>query len=471
MAEEGKLKIYNSLSEKKEVFIPSEDNLVKMYVCGPTVYDRSHLGHGVSYVRFDFIRRSLEFLGYKVKFIMNITDIHDDILKRAKELNISPLKLARKYEKEFKEDMKMVKFKFPNKFTRVTEYIPQIIDLIKKLIKNGFAYETEDGVYFDVSKFKDYGKLSKIRLEKAITGTRVRTDKYEKEEVYDFALWKKENDKFVFNSPWGKGRPGWHIECSVMSVKNLGIPIDIHGGGLDLKFPHHENEIAQSEAGYGVKPFVRFWLHSGLLYINGQKMSKSLGNFIFLRDYLKENSPRFFRFFVLSHHYRSQIDFKEENIKNAKKSFFSLNEKIALLIQTKFGLNSGKSFGLNLGKISLNYYKKKILSALEDDFNSPLMLSYIFELLKEAENLILKNSLSEKSRKEIIKFLKDLDKVFVFLFPWKKIDKKIKKLIKLREKYRRLKIFEKADKIRKELKEKGIYLNDLREKTIICDNR
>lgn len=456
------LRIYNSLSNKKEIFKPLKDNFVKMYVCGPTVYDRSHLGHGVSYVRFDFIRRSLEFLGYRVKFIMNITDVHDDIVKRAKKIRIYPLKLARKYEKEFKEDMKLVKFKFPNRFTRVTEYIPEIIDLIKNLIKNSYAYETEDGVYFDISKFKDYGKLSGIKLEKLVTGTRIRTDKYEKEEIVDFALWKKENDKFVFDSPWGKGRPGWHIECSVMSVKNLGMPIDIHGGGLDLKFPHHENEIAQSEAGYGKKPFVRFWLHSGLLYINGQKMSKSLGNFIFLRDYLKESSPRFFRFFVLSHHYRSQIDFNEKNVEEAKNSFFSLNEKIALLTQIKLNNYSKES-------IDLKTYRKKILSAIEDDFNSPLLLSYIFELLKESENLILKNSLSEKSRKEIIKFLKEIDKIFVFLFPWKKLTLEVKNMVLKRDKLRKEKKFFLADKIRDKLKEKNIHLNDLKEKTIIID--
>jgi len=454
------LKIYNSLTRKKQIFKPLQDKLVRMYVCGPTVYDASHLGHGVSYLRFDFIRRSFEFLSYKVKFIMNITDIHDDILKRARELNISPLKLARKYEKEFLKDMKAIHFKFPQKFTRVTQHLKEIIDLIKKLIAKGYAYETEDGVYFNVRKFKNYGKLSGIKLNKALTGTRVKTDKYEKEEAYDFALWKKENDEWLFDSPWGKGRPGWHIECSAMSIKYLGIPFDIHGGGLDLKFPHHENEIAQSEGAYG-KKFVNFFIHAGLLYINGQKMSKSLGNFIFLKDFLKNNSPRFFRFFVLKHHYRSPIDFNDQNLEEAKNSFISLNEKIAKLTNLK-NLKGKK-------KVNLRAYQKKIISALQDDFNSPLIIAHLFDLLKESEELLIKNELSESSRKEILKFLKDLDKIFEFLFPWQKIPPKITNLVKKRERLRNFKKFEEADKIREELKKLGYLIIDLPQKSIIVD--
>jgi cysteinyl-tRNA synthetase len=330
------------------------------------------------------------------------------------------------------------------------------------LIKKGYAYETSDGVYFSVSKFKGYGRLSGRKLESAVTGTRVKTDKYEKEEVADFALWKKENDEWLFNSSWGKGRPGWHIECSAMSIKYLGMPFDIHGGAIDLIFPHHENEIAQSEAAYG-KKFVNFYLHSGLLYVNGQKMSKSLGNYIELRDYLKENSPRFLRFFVFKHHYRSPIDFNEENIKEAKSSFESLNEKIAKLDQIK-----------NLkGKKSLNIksYEKKVLEALNDDFNSPLALSYIFELLNEAENLLIKDELKEKSRKEVLSFLKKLDKFLLFLFPWQKIDKKIIKLVKKRERLRNLKKFEEADKIREELKKLGIKVVDIKNKSVVINIR
>jgi cysteinyl-tRNA synthetase len=453
-----KIKFYNSLTKEKEDFKPLKDKLIRMYVCGPTVYGPSHLGHAVTYIRFDFIRRYLELLGYKVRFVMNITDIHDDILKKSRELNVKPKNLADKYTKEFFKDIESLKIKKAFKYPRVSDHLKEIINLIKVLIKKGYAYETSDGVYFSVSKFKGYGKLSGRRLESAVTGTRVRTDKYEKEEVVDFALWKKENDEWLFNSPWGKGRPGWHIECSAMSIKYLGMPFDIHGGAIDLIFPHHENEIAQSEAAYE-KKFVNFYLHSGLLYVNGQKMSKSLGNYIELRDYLKENSPRFLRFFVFKHHYRSPIDFNEENIKEAKSSFESLNEKIAKLEQIK-----------NLkGKKILNIksYERKVLEALNDDFNSPLALSYIFELLNEAENLLIKDELKEKSRKEILSFLKKLDKFILFLFPWQKIDKKIINLVKKRERLRNLKKFEEADKIREDLMKSGIKLIDLNKKTVV----
>lgn len=448
---------YNSLTRKKERFKPIKDNLVRMYVCGPTVYGPSHLGHAVTYIRFDFIRRFLEFLGYKVKFVMNITDIHDDILKKSRELKVPPQKLANKYTQEFFKDLESLKIKKAFKYPRVSEHLKEIIELIKILLQKGFAYETNDGIYFDISKFKNYGKLSGIKLEKEITGTRVKTDKYEKEEVSDFALWKKENDEWLFDSPWGKGRPGWHIECSAMSIKYLGIPFDLHGGALDLIFPHHENEIAQSEAAHN-KKFVNFYLHSGLLYVNGQKMSKSLGNYIELKDYLKKNSAAFLRFFVFLHHYRSPIDFNEKNLKEAKNSFNSLREKIAKLIQIK-NLKGKK-------EIKLKTYKVKILKALEDDFNSPLALSFIFSLLKEADDLLNKNELSENSRKEVLSFLKSLDKFLFFIFPWESIPLKIKNLVKKREKLRKNKKFNEADKIREKIKDLGYSLIDL-QKTVV----
>ncbi len=355
--------------------------------------------------------------------------------------------------------MRIIKFKKPNKFTKVTEHLKEIIELIKKLIKKGYAYETEDGVYFKVSKFKNYGKLSGIKIEKEITGTRVKTDKYEKESAVDFALWKKENDEWLFDSPWGKGRPGWHIECSAMSIKYLGIPFDLHGGALDLIFPHHENEIAQAEAAYG-KKFVNFFLHGGLLTINGQKMSKSLGNFIFLKDYLKENSPRFFRFFVLLHHYRSPIDFNEKNIKEAENLFFNLNERLARLSQLK-----------HQGKRAYSFKKtyQKIIKALKNDFNSNLAFHLLYQELNKIDDLIKNQQLNQKSAKEILNYLKKLDSFFLYLFPWQKIDRETKNLIKQREKLRKEGRFEEADQIRKKLEEKNIYLEDLKEKTLMIN--
>ncbi len=454
---------YNSLLKKKDRFKPLKNDMIKMYVCGPTVYGPSHLGHAVTYIRFDFIRRFLEFLGYKVKFVMNITDIHDDILKKSRELKISPQKLADKYTEEFYKDLENLKIKKAFKYPRVSNHLKEIINLIKILIQKGYAYETSDGVYFDISKFKNYGKLSGIKIEQEISGTRVKTDKYEKEEVSDFALWKKENDEWLFNSPWGQGRPGWHIECSAMSIKYLGIPFDIHGGALDLIFPHHENEIAQSEAAYG-KKFVNFFLNSGLLYVNGQKMSKSLGNYIELRKFIqgkrelsqisssdtnqheslqaiaRQKYPaRFLRFFVFIHHYRSPIDFNEKNLQNAWETFFNLNEKIAKLKKV-----TTKQKDL-----------QNLLKILEDDFNSP---KFFAELYKLIEN----NKIS-------LQDLKKLDKFLVFLLPWRKLTLNEKKLIYQREKLRKEKKFTLADKIRNELEKKFIYLQDLKNKTLIIN--
>lgn len=429
---------YNSLTKKKENFVSLKNKLIRVYVCGPTVYGPSHLGHGVTYIRFDFIRRFLEFLGYKIKFVMNITDIHDDILKKSRELKIHPKKLADKYTKEFYKDLESLKIKKAFKYPRVSEHLKEIIDLIKILVDKGCAYETSDGVYFNISKFKNYGKLSGIKIEKEITGTRIKTDKYEKEEVSDFALWKKENDEWLFDSPWGKGRPGWHIECSAMSIKYLGIPFDLHGGAIDLIFPHHENEIAQSEAAYN-KKFVNFYLHSGLLYINGQKMSKSLGNYIELREFLQKYPARFLRFFVFLHHYRSPIDFNEKNLKNAWETYFNLNERIAKLRSKKL---TKQNF-------------QKLIKNLEDDFNSPKFFAELY-------NLIENNKIS-------LKDLKNLDKFLVFLFPWRKLTLKEKKIIKQRERLRKEKKFEKADEIRNKLEEKFIYLQDLKTKTLLIN--
>ncbi len=432
------MNFYNSLTKRKESLRPLKNNLIRMYVCGPTVYGPSHLGHAVTYIRFDFIRRFLEFLGYKVKLVINITDIHDDILKKSQELKIPPQKLADKYTQEFYKDLESLRIKKAFKYPRVSENLKEIINLIKILIQKGYAYETNDGVYFDISKFKNYGRLSGIIIEKELTGTRVKTDKYEKEEVSDFALWKKENDKWLFSSPWGKGRPGWHIECSAMSIKYLDMPFDLHGGAIDLIFPHHENEIAQSEAAYG-KKFVNFYLHSGLLYVNGQKMSKSLGNYIELREFLQKYPARFLRFFVFLHHYRSPIDFNEKNLKNAWETYFNLNERIVKLKAKEF-----KEKNL-----------RNIVKILEDDFNSPKFFAKLYEIIE-------KNEISLSN-------LKNLDKFLLFLFPWRKLTPKEKALIRQRNRLRQEKKFAQADIIRQNFEKKFIYLQDLKNKTLVIN--
>ena len=312
------MKLYNTLTRKIEEFKPIKENEVGIYTCGPTVYGPGHLGHARSYTTFDLLKRTLIYDSFKVKHVLNITDVHDDMIKKADEEGITIFELADRYIPLFKQDMVDLNVLPADYYPRVTEHIPEIIEMIKVLIDKGFAYVEKDGsVYFDVSKFKNYGQLSGRKLEEARTGTRVQTDKYEKEEATDFALWKgvlaSQGDSLEsgasWDSPWGKGRPGWHIECSVMSKKLLGETIDIHAGAMDLKFPHHENEIAQSETANGAK-FVNYWLHAGLLDVEGRKMSKSLGNFIEIHE-VKEKGidPLALRYLFLTVGYRDKLNF------------------------------------------------------------------------------------------------------------------------------------------------------------------
>ncbi|HIP89105.1 MAG TPA: cysteine--tRNA ligase, partial [Thermococcus paralvinellae] len=297
------MKIYNTLTKQKEEFKPLKEGEVRMYVCGPTVYDYTHLGHARTYIAFDVIRRYLEHRGYTVLMVMNFTDIDDKIIRRAQETGEDPKELAEKFLKYFLEDMKALKVKPADIYPRVTEHIQDIIKFVEKLEEKGYAYEGSDGVYFEVQKFKDYGKLSGIKLEELRKGARVEPGEG-KRNPEDFALWKKAKPgEPKWDSPWGEGRPGWHIECSTMSTKYLGEQFDIHGGGNDLIFPHHENEIAQTEACTG-KRWVRYWLHTGFVMVKGEKMSKSLGNFVTIRELLQRYSPEVIRFFVLQKHYR-----------------------------------------------------------------------------------------------------------------------------------------------------------------------
>ncbi|MHA1301901.1 MAG: cysteine--tRNA ligase, partial [Candidatus Helarchaeota archaeon] len=308
------LKIFNDLTGKKEDFIPLEDNKVKMYVCGPTVYDYSHLGHARVYVFFDVVYRYLKFKGFDVIYIQNLTDIDDKIINRAIEENISIFQLAEKYTEFYFRDMKKLNALSANFYPRATQHITDMIEAIKVLIEKGFAYESGGNVYFSVENFDSYGKLSKRPIEE-LKDTEISSDKRNPK---DFALWKRRKDNEPYwNSPWGPGRPGWHIECSIMAIKYLGNSIDIHGGGQDLIFPHHENEIAQSEAFTG-KKFVNFWIHNAFLTINKEKMSKSLGNFFTINEILEKRSPENLRYFLISTHYRKPIEYNEDNLDQAK---------------------------------------------------------------------------------------------------------------------------------------------------------
>ncbi|MCP6718744.1 MAG: cysteine--tRNA ligase [Patescibacteria group bacterium] len=444
------LKIYNTLSRKKETFKPIKKNQVGMYTCGPTVYGPGHLGHARSYVNFDILKRMFLYNGYKVKHILNITDVHDDMIKKANELDITIRKLANRYTPLFLKDLADLNIIPANKYPKVTEHVPGIIRMTQALINKDYGYVEKDGsVYYDVSKFKNYGKLSGIKLDKAKTGTRVETDKYEKKDIADFALWKgwKKGEPY-WKSPWGKGRPGWHIECSVMASKYLGKTIDLHGGAMDLKFPHHENEIAQSEAANEVR-FVNYWFHAGLLDIEGQKMSKSLGNYIEMHEVKSKGfNPLSLRYLFLTAHYRSKMNFTWKSLKSAEQSLNNLYQKV---IEIKTG-NKKQTARNEI----MQSYQKKFLRSINDDLDMPKALALMWNVVKS----------KKLSNEEKYKIILDFDKVFgLNLAKIKKpsIPKKIKDLVKIREEYRKKDDWKKADRARKEIKELGYSIKDTKE--------
>ncbi|RLF36426.1 MAG: cysteine--tRNA ligase, partial [Thermoplasmata archaeon] len=324
------LRIYNTLSREKELFIPLEKNRVRMYVCGMTVYSDAHIGHARTYFAFDVIRRYLEYKGYRVTYVQNITDVDDKIIAAANREGIHPLEYSKRYAERCLKDLDNLGIRRADIYPKASETIPDMIKMIQQIIDNGYGYEANGDVYFSVEKFKEYGKLSRQNIAKMKIGARIKPGE-KKHSPLDFALWKQARPgEPAWDSPWGKGRPGWHIECSTMSIKHLGVPFDIHGGGMDLCFPHHENEIAQAEAATG-KTFAKYWIHIGLLTVNGEKMSKSLGNIVNIRDLLKKWDPEVIRFFYAQTHYRSPPDFTEKTLKNAEKSLekiHRLKEKI-----------------------------------------------------------------------------------------------------------------------------------------------
>lgn len=453
------LKIFNTLTRKKEVFKPIKRKKVGMYVCGPTVYGPSHLGHARTYVAFDVIRRFLKFMGFDVTFIVNITDIHDDMIKEANKLGITIFDLGEKFIKIFFNDMRALNIKDATKNPRVTKYIPEIIEIIKILLDKRFAYKAGGSVYYDISKFKDYGKLSGIKPDKMKVGVRIETDKY-KEEPLDFALWKawKEGEPY-WESPWGKGRPGWHIECSVMSKKYLGDQFDIHGGARDLIFPHHENEIAQSEAATGKKPFVKYWYHTGFLNVEGQKMSKSLGNYITVKDLLKKYDVNTLRLFFLTTHFRSPINFTEKALGEAKLNVDKLQNlfnSIQEILKKDLSDKTESKFNKKLEE-----FKKKFIKVMENDFNAPEALAVFFDFIKFMNKYLEKPS-SKKSLKKAMDLFVDITGIFGLKFKKeeKKLSKEIMKLIQKREEARKNKDWKTADAIRAKLKKMGIQLED-----------
>ena len=480
------LKIYNTLTRERETFVPIKEGRVGIYVCGPTVYDHPHIGHAKSYVSFDIVVRYLRHLGYKVRYVQNITDVghltdnadagEDKIEKRAKLEQVEPMELVEMYMRSYYEDMDALNNIRADISPRATGHIPEQIDLVSTLIDKGFAYESNQSVYFNVAKLEDYGKLSGRKLDEQESGARIEVNP-EKKHPADFALWKKAGSDHImkWNSPWGVGFPGWHLECSVMSMKYLGETFDIHGGGIENVFPHHECEIAQSETANGCS-FARYWMHNNMVTVEGQKMGKSLGNFVTLKDAFKKFSPLTIRFFVLNTHYSSPINYSDEALEAADTGLERLLNTIRSL-RERMESSSGTE-GQEIWKTKLEDYKNTFEEAMNEDFNTAEALAVLFNLSKEVNGLLsMDEDASEGVLSEIDSFYKtyggdvlgiinektvshDSDGAGVY----KMEDDLIKTLIDTRNDLRDSKQWELADKVRDRLSELGITIEDKKDK-------
>jgi cysteinyl-tRNA synthetase len=472
------LRIFNTMTGKKEIFEPLESGKVRMYVCGPTVYDACHIGHARSVVVFDVIARYLKAIGYQVTYVRNFTDVDDKIIDKAHQLDISPKAIAERYIVEFYEDMDALNVERATIEPRATDHIQPMIQFIERLIDAGFAYRVDGDVYYSVEKFEEYGKLSGRKLEEMEAGARIDIDA-RKRNPFDFVLWKSAKPgEPSWKSPWGMGRPGWHIECSVMSSLYLGETFDIHGGGKDLCFPHHENEIAQSES-ISKKSFVRYWIHNGFVNINHEKMSKSLGNFLMIKDVLKTYHPEIVRLFLLSNHYRSPIDFTQKAMEEAR---MGLDKMYALLLRA----------GLKIGfeqhqEIVPGDWFQQFCEAMDDDFNSARGIGIIFEAVRTINRLLdqHENNLSGQIKQTLSSGVTDvlrignilgilLDSPAVYfskkqkqILEQKAVDPAmIKKMVEERNAARKAKDWEKADRIRNQLAEMDVIIEDRPEGTV-----
>lgn len=456
------MKLYNSLSRKQEIFEPVEEGKVFLYVCGLTPYDHAHLGHARTYISMDTIKRYFIHKEYKVLHIQNITDIEDKIFKRSRETGKSPLELSEKFHTEAMEEFARLNILPADYYPKVSTHLPEITEMIKKLIENGHAYETGTGVYFSVSSFNGYGKLSGQKIDEINRGARVEVDETKKDPA-DFALWKKGPDVLTFQSPWGEGRPGWHIECSAMSMKYTnGRELDIHGGGRDLIFPHHENEVAQAEGSLGHQ-FSKYWMHTGFLTVNGEKMSKSLGNFIVLRELLQKYPPYALRLFFLQSHYRSPVNYSEDAISAAQTTaerMFNFLDKAGEL--PKSGGMENAQLRAKLQEETDSFY-----SAMGNDFDTPSALSHMFGIMTECFSEMHK---PEPDFQAISDAAEDFRKMMWILgleAEKKKIspekEKEINALVQEREQARKEKNFKRSDEIRALLSGMGILLEDTAE--------
>lgn len=467
--------IYNTLTRQKQEFKPIHEGLVGMYVCGPTVYSDSHIGHGKSYVSFDTIVRYLRYVGYRVLYIQNITDVghllddgEDRMLKQSKIEKIHPMQIAERITQSYFDDMDKLGIIRPDISPRASGHISEQIEIVRRLLAKGFAYEVNGSVYYDVQKFRNYGKLSGRVLDEAVEGTRVES-RSEKRHPADFALWKKAESGHIMHwpSPWGEGFPGWHIECSAMSMKYLGETFDIHGGGMDNQFPHHECEIAQSEAATG-KPFAKYWIHNNLVTVGGKKMSKSLGNFVTLKDAFIKYDPLVVRFFILQSHYRSTLDFSDEALQGAKSGYEKLLTTIRNIRDELQKAESGKRVkGISF---DLSLYRKRFLEAMDDDFNAPLAMGVIFELSREINQALnSEQKLSPEFLKQIDTYFNELGGQVLGVIPEQlsakitgdNIESQLIDIhIKVRQQAKKEKAWWAADLIRNELGAIGIRLED-----------
>jgi cysteinyl-tRNA synthetase len=473
------LRIYNTIERKKVPFVPVKPGKVSMYVCGPTVYDSCHIGHARSAVVFDVIFRYFKATGYDVTYVRNFTDVDDKIISRAGRTGVDPLEIAEKYIKEFYSDMDSLNVERATIEPRATEHIGKIIELIEILLKKGIAYRINGDIFYSVEKFENYGKLSGRRLEDMEAGARVDIDE-RKRNPFDFALWKslKPGEPY-WESPWGKGRPGWHIECSAMSSAYLGETFDIHGGGKDLVFPHHENEIAQSEGAFG-KPFATYWIHNGFVNINNEKMSKSLGNFLLIRDILKSYHPDTVRLFLLSNHYRSPIDYTEKAMEEAEAGL----DKIYSLIER---VGQKKDLITESGERKKGEYWARFAEAMDDDFNTAKGVGVVFDAVRYINRLMDENKeIIPIDIKQIINsiysdisgiagvlgMLSDKTEDYFNKKKSKFLEKKevdtslIDSMVKERFEARKAKDWKKADEIRKKLSDMGIIIEDRPDGTI-----
>ena len=456
------MKIYNTLTNKKEEFVPIEEGKVRIYVCGPTVYNFFHIGNARPFVVFDTLRRYFKYRGYDVKFVQNFTDVDDKIINRAKEEGITAPEVSEKYIKEYFDDAEALNVIKADVHPKVSEHIDDIIKFVQTLIDKGYAYEADGDVYYSTRKFADYGKLSGQNIDDLESGARIAIGEVKKDPL-DFALWKarKEESEIAWESPWGMGRPGWHIECSTMAKKHLGDTIDIHGGGQDLQFPHHENEIAQSEACNGV-PFANYWMHNGYITVDNVKMSKSLNNFFTVRDIRKEYTGDFIRFFLLSGHYRHPINFSDEDMKAVKAGY----DRIATGIETLEFIEKNGNDGLTAEEKTtlegLSKFKESFIEAMDDDLNTAAAISSIFEMISEI-NIAVKGGASKEFATEALKAIHELaDVLGIFQDAEEEagIGDDLQALIEERQKARAEKNWARADEIRDQLAAQGITLKD-----------